>query len=75
MQELVGGYIETVILSPTAVLVCNEEGKILGLKPNRMFNNDILVGTFFIAGFKGEGFKSISQQNIERYKKIINNIE
>ena len=31
MQKYVMGYIETVTLSETAMLVCNEEGKLAGL--------------------------------------------
>lgn len=31
MQSIVGGYIETFPLSPTATIVCNEEGKINGM--------------------------------------------
>ena len=68
MQDLVGGYIETVTLSGTAVLVRNEYGKFMGLKPNRMLNNDMLAGTFFVSGYRLGEFISISPQDIEKYE-------
>ena len=70
MQELVGGYIETVTLSPDAVLICNEEGKLNGLKANRRLGGDILVGTFFISGTYGEDFISLCGYDIKKYTKL-----
>ena len=49
MQKMVGGYIEVLPLSDVC-LVCNEDGKLLGLEGNRRLGNDIIVGTFFLAG-------------------------
>lgn len=34
LQAIVGGHVETVT-TPTAVLVCNEDGKVVGLPMNR----------------------------------------
>ena len=68
MQDMVGGYIEAVYISRTAVLVCNEEGKLLGLKPNRAVNGDMIVGPFFIAGYGGDEFASISDSDLKKYK-------
>jgi len=70
LQGVVGGYIETVTLSDTAVLVCNEEGKLNRLKSNRKFGDDMLVGTFFIVGYKGEEFVSLSDSDIDRFTKM-----
>ncbi len=52
-QEAVGGYIETVGLDANAVLVCNEEGKLIGLPANRQVGGDIIAGTFLIVGRGG----------------------
>lgn len=50
LQKEVDGYLEIVVLSPTAMMVFNEEGKIIGLEGNRRFNNDVIVGNIIITG-------------------------
>lgn len=50
LQKEVDGYLEIVVLSPTAMMVFNEEGKIISLEGNRRFNNDVIVGNIIIAG-------------------------
>ena len=42
------GLIEIVTISPNALLLCNEEGKLIGLAPNRRIGNDIICGVFYI---------------------------
>ena len=74
MQEIVGGYIEGYYpfdKEPLAI-VCNEEGKLLGLPLNRMVVQDhcpvdILCGTFFICRVdpEEEGFSSLTDEQIE----------
>ena len=49
MQQIVGGYIESLKLTSDTVIICNEEGRLLGLPENRLG----IVGTFFIAGDDG----------------------
>ena len=49
MQQMVGGLIEIVYLDGVC-LVCNEEGKLMGLEGNRRVGRDIISGTFFLAG-------------------------
>jgi len=44
------GLIEIIELNDEVCILCNEEGKLLGLPPNRRFRNDILVGTFHFTG-------------------------
>ena len=48
MQEIVGGYIEVVPLKNNYLIVCNEEGKLMGLEPNVRYYNEMIVGTFFV---------------------------
>ena len=70
MQNVVGGLIEFVELEHNVDLICNEEGKIYNLPMNRAIQNDIIAGTFFIAGqHKGETI-SLSKKQIRKYKKI-----
>ena len=71
-QEIVGGFIEcTGIMSDYDVsIICNEEGKILGMEPNRIVGKDIIAGTFFIVGDSpgtGEDV-SLNENQIERFK-------
>ncbi len=74
MQQAVGGDIEAVYPFDDGVtLICNEEGKLMGLQPCRgLFDSeghlqDILVGNFFLCGEDGENFASLSPAQIETY--------
>ena len=51
-QEKVDGLIEYVRLleDENVVLICNEEGKINGMGPNRDIGYDIVYGPFLIVG-------------------------
>jgi len=65
IQEIVGGYIETVTLSEKLVMILNEEGKLQGLEPNFQLGKDVIVGTVIFAGIGGEDFTSITDQDLE----------
>ena len=68
LQKAVGGYIEAVYLEDNVVLVCNEEGKLRGLPGNRSLGNDIIAGTFFVAGSDDGGeFVSLAEDKIQQY--------
>lgn len=68
LQKVVGGYIETVYLEDDVVLVCNEEGKLMGLSGNRSLENDIIAGTFIVVGSNDEGeFVSLTEDRIRQY--------
>lgn len=69
MQSIVGGHIEPFGLED-AVGIVNEEGKILGLEPNRRYGNDILVGNIIIVGSGEEDFISLTEEEIEKYSKL-----
>ena len=56
LQEAVGGYIEVLPIAEDICVLCNEEGKLLGLPHNIVLCGDILVGTILIAGVAGEEF-------------------
>ena len=69
-QKSVGGYIECAGLKDGAVLICDDEGKLKGLRPNRRLGGDLIVGTFLIAGVDAEGdFCSLTEAQAERWKK------
>ena len=80
LQQTVGGYIESVSFEREAI-VCNEQGKVLGLPYNRplldengLIPLDILQGTFFITGVSGESFVSLTDEQIQRYKELYDNV-
>ena len=68
LQAIVKGYIESVSLPPydrQLVLICNEEGKLIGLPPNRLLGNDVIMGTFFITKSNDEGdFVSLDDDDL-----------
>ena len=72
MQKAVGGSVQ--ILYPfgePVALVCNEEGKLMGLEGNRRVGNDIIAGTFFLAGDTSTGdFCSLTEEQLERFQKL-----
>ena len=79
MQEIVGGTIQAVYPFADAIaLICNDEGKLLGLPPNRALCDDagraydVIVGTFFICGAPvgAENFTSLTDKQMEKYKKV-----
>ena len=76
MQQIVGGGIEAVYPfdDPVAV-ICNDEGRRLGLPMNRALTGehglpyDIIRGTFFMVGLGEDCFISLTEQQIEKYRK------
>jgi Domain of unknown function (DUF3846) len=73
MQKLVGGYIEVLPLDSDArglLLICNEEGKIHSLPPNRGVigpqADDLICGTFFVCRRDREEFGSIEHADEPR---------
>lgn len=72
VQELVGGYIETVPLNmPGVILVCNEEGKLRGMKPNPYPGIPDLVGPWFICGVSGEEFDDVPREFVKLVRAVM----
>jgi hypothetical protein len=70
MQSVVGGYIE-MIPYKDVFIVCNEEGKLIGLPFNRKISKyDAIMGNFFICSADGAEFASLTDEQITRYKKV-----
>lgn len=59
LQKLVGGYIETVTISTDLVVICNEEGRLMGLPYNCTIMGTSFVGTIIIAGREGCEFDDV----------------
>ena len=82
MQRIVGGDIEAVYpFQELVAVVCNADGKALGLPMNRPLLDkdylpyDIIRGTFFITGLGQEDFISLTDEQIQRYKSLYDNMQ
>ena len=72
MQRIVGGYIEIIgLFEDPCVLVCDEEGKIKGYEANRLVGQDIIAGTFFIAGVEDGDLTDISDDYADKYATLL----
>lgn len=80
MQETVGGLIQAIYpWEDKVALVCNDEGKIMDLKPNRALADDeeriydIVCGTFFICGLTEDNFGGLTDEQTKSYLKKFRN--
>ena len=80
MQETVGGMIEEYMpFEDEVAIICNDESKMNGMKPNRAVYSeddkkemmDIIFGQFFIvyAPIESEKFKSLPKELAEKYRE------
>lgn len=70
------GLIEIISLDVGVCLLCNEEGKLIGLEPNRRLGNDIICGVFYILGENENGvLKSLSEEDTEYYSNYFKDYE
>lgn len=69
-QELVGGLIE-VVPYEDVLIICNEEGKLLNMPPNLVFEYDYIAGNCFVIGddYKNADFKSLTDEEILKYRE------
>lgn len=71
MQEIVGGFIEVSPCLPHPyVVVCNEEGKLEGLKQNFSVIGDVICGDAIIAKVAGADFVSLDDKDISNLSKM-----
>lgn len=67
-QEAVGGLIELIYNGDGTFIVCNDEGKLTGMEGNRILENgSVIAGPFFVVGDKGEDFRSLTDEEVEKY--------
>ena len=71
-QKIVGGPIEAGCYLPQRVmLICNSEGKNMGLMPNRENPTDcrdFIAGTFLLCSFEGEHFASLTDAQRKEFE-------
>lgn len=72
LQRAVGGYIEiTYPFEDNAMVIGNEEAKLIGMEGNRRINRSIYAGPLLIAADDGEGGTTdLTDEQIERYKQM-----
>lgn len=63
-QQAVGGYIETVTFATYETVVCNEEGRLMGLPHNCTVMGVDFCGTILVAGVKGDEFASLKGSSV-----------
>ena len=78
MQKAVGGSIQILYsFEDPVALVCNEEGKLLGLPANRALRDergavyDIVCGTFFLCGAPPDSdtLEGLTEEQASRYER------
>ena len=76
LQAAVGGNIQAVYpYEDPVALICNEDGKFMGLPLNRALRDDtgeiydIIAGNFIITGLGEESFSDLSPDQMEKYKE------
>ena len=74
LQAEVGGDIATAYpFSDPVGLVCNDEGKLIGLGLNRGLRDehgeiyDIMAGTFLVVGLSEDSFTSLTPEQVQKY--------
>ena len=70
------GLIEILDLDERTCILCNEEGKLINLMPNRRVGDDIICGVFYVTGQNEDGdLTSLTDEQIEHYSEVFGNIE
>lgn len=81
-QKLVGGTIQAIYpsMEDPVALICNDEGKLLGLPLNRpLFDDednlyDVIAGPFLVAGLTEDNFGSLSPELIQKYTALFETV-
>lgn len=76
-SRAVEGLIENIYLSDGTVIVANDESKLLDMEGNRRINcgKSIIAGPFFVVGDDGEKYRSLTEEEINRYLERFDEIE
>lgn len=81
LQKAVGGYIEMVYNDDGTAIICNSEGKLIGMKGNRHMGNDIIAGPFIVVGTNRDELCSLDPVEKKKYlnmflkPEVINDVE
>lgn len=82
LQDAVGGDIEAVYpYDDPVALICNEEGKLIGLPLNRALRDangetyDILAGDFLVVGLTEDSFASLTPEQEKKFEQLFHKPE
>ena len=82
LQHEVEGWIEaTYPFEDPVAIICNEEGKLNGMEYNRAIRDEngevreIIAGPFLIVGLGEEDFTSLSEDLLQKYKRMFSQPE
>lgn len=82
LADAVGGTISaTYPFRDPVALICNDEGRNMGLELNRALYDgqgqvyDVIPGTFIIAGLNDDSFTSLPEDMVEKYSRRFQTIE
>ena len=75
IQAEVEGYIECISFPNGCVVVCNDEGKLNGMPPNRQLGLDIICGPFIVCDTDRDGnFASMSKSKLAEFSQLFSEI-
>lgn len=76
-QAIVGGLIQAIYPYPEIAVVCNDEGKLIGLPLNRRIGHDIIAGNFIVCGIddRSASFASLTDEQVQKYQEKFSPIE
>lgn len=66
------GCIELVGIDEGVDILLHEEGKLIGLEPNRRLGHDVLVGTFYVVGADSDTgeLTSLNEEQMRHYSEV-----
>ena len=68
LQNAVGGLIQPIYNGDGTMIVGNDEAKLIGMKGNRHLDyGGVIAGPFFVCGDGGEDFRSLTDEEAEKY--------
>lgn len=63
-----GGLFEPLYNDDGTVIVCNDEGKLIGMEGNRRIgSSSIIAGPFFVCGTAADSFRSLTEEEVVKY--------
>lgn len=71
LQDLVGGYIESVTFGSDWLVLCNEEGRLMGMPYNCEVCGVDFVGPIIFVGYNSEGDFTDFPASVEQLKKVM----